>query len=238
MARPMTDVRCTSSPKPSTTRPQRGSRDTSTMGEKVQVTPPERASAAARAARSRTRAGSKLADCASGTGAIVRCPWITSSPTRTGMPSRVSSTATRCSSLTAAAERGQKTEPMPSRMSCAASSRAGRNTICSCPSFSARVISASSRVTLSVCIGSPASGVRVGIVPGFDPSTSSGTERRLGDRTAARGERGMPPGAEAPGGRHSFGRDQLSQAASISSSTWSTVFCPVSRPCTPAPRAS
>lgn len=42
IARPMTEVRCTSSPKPFTTRPQRGSRETTIMGENVQVTPPDR----------------------------------------------------------------------------------------------------------------------------------------------------------------------------------------------------
>ena len=100
------------------------------------MTPADRASAAASRARSSTRAGSKVAACASGTGAIVRWPWITSSPMRIGMPSRVSSTAARCSALAAAADRGQNIEPIPSRTRDAASSSCGRKTICSWPSFS------------------------------------------------------------------------------------------------------
>ena len=53
-------------------------------------------------------AGSKDAACPSGTGAIVRCPWITSSPIRIGMPSRVFSTASRCSAFEA--DRGLRPE--------------------------------------------------------------------------------------------------------------------------------
>ena len=55
-AAPKAEARNGSSPKPSTTRPQRGSRVTSTMGEKVQFTPPDRASAAdTRASAAATR---------------------------------------------------------------------------------------------------------------------------------------------------------------------------------------
>ena len=53
-------------------RPQRGSRDRSASGAKVQFTPAARASRAASSASRRASAGSKLAASASGIGNIVR----------------------------------------------------------------------------------------------------------------------------------------------------------------------
>jgi hypothetical protein len=61
-----------SSPAPSTIRPQRGSRATSTIGAKVQCRPAALASAAAMRARARRRPGPTSRPIASGTGKIVR----------------------------------------------------------------------------------------------------------------------------------------------------------------------
>ena len=163
----MTAFRCTSSPNPSTTRPQRGSRETSIIGENVQVTPPERASRAAVRASCSTMAGSKDAACPSGTGAIVRCPWITSSPIRIGMPSRVFSTASRCSAFEATADCGQNIDPIPSRTRAAASSRFGRKMICSWPSFSAGVICARIERMRALCMTGPLGGKAAAQRPGL-----------------------------------------------------------------------
>ncbi len=74
----ITAPRYGSSPAPSTMRPQRGSRAMSTIGAKVQCTPAAADSiAATRAARSAS-SGLKLAASASGTGNVVRKPWMTS----------------------------------------------------------------------------------------------------------------------------------------------------------------
>ena len=163
------------------------------MGEKVQVTPPERASVAARRARSSTSVGSNVAAIASGTGAMVRWPWMTSSPMRSGMPSRVCSTASRCSAFVAVADRGQNIAPIPSRTSAAASSSRGRKTICSCPSFSSQVISLMKRRTRGLLMSS------------FSLGAVDGTKCRS-------------PGTGIPGLRPDVG-DYSPQAASISSST-------------------
>src|ERR1041385_4360808 len=74
-----------SSPEPSTMRPQRGSRATSTIGAKVQCTPLADASMAATWADRSAAAGFQLAASASGTGKMVRKPWMTSWANRRGM---------------------------------------------------------------------------------------------------------------------------------------------------------
>ena len=67
----------------------------STIGENVQRMPVDEASrAATRAARS-TSDGSQVDASASGTGKIVRKPWMTSSPNTIGIPRRDFSTAMR-----------------------------------------------------------------------------------------------------------------------------------------------
>ena len=81
------------------------------MGENVQFTPPDRASAAETRASASATAGSKLAACASGVGKIVNCPWMTSSPISSGMPCALSSTAARCSALVRSALCGQNSAP-------------------------------------------------------------------------------------------------------------------------------
>ena len=70
-------------------------------------------------------------------------PCTTSSPISSGIPSRLSSTATRCNRLVAAALPGQNRAPPPRRASSAASSKDGFQTICNWASFSAQVIWAS-----------------------------------------------------------------------------------------------
>ncbi len=85
-----------SSPGPSAVRPQRGSRETSSIGAKVSPSPSCAASLAASRAVSSQASGSNKAASARGIGNRVRCPWMTSSPIRSGMPSREFSTARRC----------------------------------------------------------------------------------------------------------------------------------------------
>ena len=143
-AAPKTLLTYVSSPKPSTTRPHLGSRDTSTIGENVQFTPPEAASLAEMRASVSATAGSKLAACARGTGNVVRWPCTTSSPTRRGTPCGVSSRAVRWSSLVASALRGQKTAPIPPLARSLASSSRGRKAIWSWASFCSQVIAARS----------------------------------------------------------------------------------------------
>jgi hypothetical protein len=92
----ITEPNTGSSPAPSTTRPQRGSRATSTIGANVQCTPCAAASAAATRAAPATAAESNVAAWASGTGKTVRQPWMTSNEKRSGILSRDCSTATRC----------------------------------------------------------------------------------------------------------------------------------------------
>ena len=50
-----------------------------------------------------------------GTGMIVRKPWMTSKPTRAGMPSRLPSMVARCSRLISAASIKNSNEPTPLR---------------------------------------------------------------------------------------------------------------------------
>ena len=84
-----------SSPKVSSTRPQRVSRAMHSTGEKVQPIPVAATSRAVARAASRTRSGSQVQAWASWLGKIVapcqkEWPWMQSSATSNGMPSRVS----------------------------------------------------------------------------------------------------------------------------------------------------
>ena len=79
-------------------RPQRASRATSTMGAKVQCRPAAVASSAATCAAASTAAGSQLEASASGTGKVVRKPWMTSNANNSGMCRRECSTASVWSS--------------------------------------------------------------------------------------------------------------------------------------------
>ena len=85
------------------------------MGEKVQVTPPLRASAAETAAQARAAPGLKEAAMARGVGKMVRWPWMTSRPMSRGMPWAEDSTAARWTALVRSASPGQKRAPMPPR---------------------------------------------------------------------------------------------------------------------------
>ena len=87
-----------SSPLPSDTRPQRGSREISTIGLKVHEIPSALASTAAMRADSSMAVMSQVQDKPSGIGNIVSYPWITSMPNNNGIPSRESSTACFCTS--------------------------------------------------------------------------------------------------------------------------------------------
>ncbi len=82
-----------SSPAPSMIRPQRASRQMSSMGAKVQCTPAAAASVPATRAEASTASRSQLAASPRGTGKIVRKPWITSYPKIRGIPRRLFSTA-------------------------------------------------------------------------------------------------------------------------------------------------
>eukprot|EP00437_Effrenium_voratum_P063830 CAMPEP_0181501916 /NCGR_PEP_ID=MMETSP1110-20121109/56061_1 /TAXON_ID=174948 /ORGANISM="Symbiodinium sp., Strain CCMP421" /LENGTH=192 /DNA_ID=CAMNT_0023630429 /DNA_START=438 /DNA_END=1013 /DNA_ORIENTATION=+ len=82
----------------SAVRPQRWSRDTSTMGAKVHIKPARVASTAVARAVRRASSGSKEAASANGMGKMVHMPCQMSAPKINGMPRRLSSTATRCSS--------------------------------------------------------------------------------------------------------------------------------------------
>ena len=87
-----------SSPLPSDTRPQRGSREISTIGLNVHEIPSALASTAAMRADSSIAAISHVQESPRGIGNIVSYPWITSMPNNNGMPRRDSSTACFCTS--------------------------------------------------------------------------------------------------------------------------------------------
>ena len=72
----------------------------STIGAKVQVTPCAAASMAAMRAVRRAPSGFQLLASASGTGKVVRKPWMTSKPNSSGMRARDCSTAIRCKRFT------------------------------------------------------------------------------------------------------------------------------------------
>src|SRR5688572_11156598 len=76
-------------------RPQRASRAMSTIGKNVQRIPVAEASRAAILADCSTSAGSQVDAIASGTGHIVRNPWMTSRPNTIGILRRDLSTAMR-----------------------------------------------------------------------------------------------------------------------------------------------
>ena len=149
----------TSSPAPSTPRPQRASREISTMGAKFQARPTAVASSAAARAVRFARFASKAAASASGTGKMVRNPWITSAANSSGMPRRDSSTATVCMRRCQSAESPLNTAPSrPSRTAWACSSidpgtaaglaalagagASAAGMMVSCPAFSSSVIAA------------------------------------------------------------------------------------------------
>ena len=73
--------------------------------------PAARASRAATAWPCSIASGSHDAAMAIGTGKIVRRPWITSNPNRTGMPCRLPATASRCSRFTSAGSVTSNSEP-------------------------------------------------------------------------------------------------------------------------------
>ena len=94
----MAEPRNGSSPEPSDMRPQRASRQMSTIGLNVQQMPSALASLAAIWADFSIAAISQLHERASGIGNTVSYPWITSIPKIKGIFKRLSSTATRCTS--------------------------------------------------------------------------------------------------------------------------------------------
>jgi len=124
----------------------------STMGAKIQSMPDTAASLAAIFAASSNSAGFQVQASASGMGKIVLCPWITSNPTISGIPSRLSSTAVFCRRLTSKRSGRLRIEP-----TCPARTRSctsGVRTDCTiCPTFSSRVIWSRSAVTFSSISG-------------------------------------------------------------------------------------
>ena len=91
----------------------------STIGANVQWMPTARASRAATAWPRSIVAGSHDAAIAIGTGRIVRSPWMTSKPNSAGMPSRLPSTASRCSRLISAGSVTNSSDPTSPRASAA-----------------------------------------------------------------------------------------------------------------------
>ena len=85
----------------------------STIGANAQWMPAARASRAATVSPAAITSGSQDAACAIGTGNTVRRPWITSNPNNSGMPSRLPSTASRCSRFAVAGSRTNSSEPAP-----------------------------------------------------------------------------------------------------------------------------
>ena len=84
----MTEPRNGSSPAPSTIRPHRGSCETSTIGAYACLSPTAADSRAPIVASSIAACGSKLLAVPSGTGKIVRKPWIVSNANSNGMCNR------------------------------------------------------------------------------------------------------------------------------------------------------
>src|SRR6266550_1562943 len=128
-------------------RPHRGSRAMSTMGANVQFTPAAAASRAAARAVLSAAAGSHVAASASGIGKIVRYPWITSRPRSNGMWRRDSVTAMRWASRVAWAParfRNPPIKPLRTCSSCAGLGWLSTEGRLSWPSFSSRVMRATS----------------------------------------------------------------------------------------------
>ncbi len=124
-------------------RPQRASRETSIIGEKVQRIPEAVASTAAMRAASSTSWGFQVAACPKGIGNTVLNPCITSRAKISGMPRRDSSTALRCRLLTTSGSTSLIIEPTRPWATAAprVSNRAALSWL-SCPIFSCRVIRA------------------------------------------------------------------------------------------------
>ena len=104
-----------SSPKVSFTRPQRKSRAMHSTGEKVQAQPVpliSRAVARATAVQSASSHEQESASCVGNIVALysIECPWMASMPTRSGMPRRVSSTAS-CMYCEISSSTPQRIEP-------------------------------------------------------------------------------------------------------------------------------
>jgi hypothetical protein len=156
----------------------------STIGAKVHFSPAAAASAAAMWAACSAAAGSQLLASPSGIGKIVRCPWITSKPTSSGIFSRVCSTAIRWMSLTFRAPNTLKNEPTrPRRIRSRCSSRgrlvsASPVRVWSWPTFSGTVIRASnSSILRSITSAGGADRADVGI-PAMQ-RTNSGTREAI-----------------------------------------------------------
>ena len=123
------------------------------MGAKVQRTPEAAASTAAIRAPASASSGFQVAAIPSGMGKIVRKPWITSRPMSSGIPSRLSVTATRCSRLITSTSTSLRIEPsLPARTASSWPAPEFRWLIW--PSFSSRVIFASSSSMLRSCCSS------------------------------------------------------------------------------------
>ena len=158
-------------------RPQRGSREMSSIGAKVQLTPAAAASSAATLAPSRTTSGFQVAAWPSGMRITVLKPWMTSRPFNRGMPSRLSSTAMRCRSFTSAGSTWLITAPMrPRRMaSRSASSSAGPSawTWFICPIFSSSVMRPSRSATRPSTVAGEA--LAAGATLGIDTAMATST---------------------------------------------------------------
>ena len=125
-------VQSTSSPKPSTTRPHRGSRETSIIGENVQLTPPERCLDAAVRASCSTMSGSKLAACPSGSRGdrALTVDHVEADQDRDAEPRVLDGVALQRVGSRRGLRPEHRTDPV-ARTREAASSSLGRKTICS-----------------------------------------------------------------------------------------------------------
>ena len=148
MASPTADPKKGSSPAPSLTLPQRGSRAMSTIGEKVQLSPSAVASTAATLAVCSTKSMFHVQLNPSGMGKMVRWPCITSNPNNSGMPRRVSLIAFCCSLRTATGVKVLNTPPtmpfwiLPSTSFDSTGPVTSKPTVgrFNCPIFSSKVI--------------------------------------------------------------------------------------------------
>ena len=148
-----------SSPEPSDTRPQRGSAETSHIGENVHAKPNADASAAEILATFSVASVSQEHDIPRFSGNPVLAPWMMSCPKRIGIPRRELSTASLWYSMISSGFQTLRSEPhMPSLITLFTSTGLPSGPVTAafvgtnwfnCPIFSARVILAISLSTLA-----------------------------------------------------------------------------------------
>ena len=159
MAADICPERYGSSPEPSETRPQRGSAETSHIGENVHAIPNADASAAEILATVSAAFGSQEHDIPRFSGKPVLAPCMMSCPKRIGIPRRELSTASLCNSMISSGFQTFRSEPhLPSFITRFTSTGLPSGPVTTefvgtnwfnCPIFSARVILDMSSSTLA-----------------------------------------------------------------------------------------